>query len=113
MISGVHAIIYSRNPELDRVFLRDGLKMHSIDAGGGWLIFKLPPSEVAFHPTDGEEKHELYFMCDDITAFVKRMSDLNAHCTEIQEEGWGKLVQLTLPGGGKVGVYEPTHARPS
>jgi len=112
MIVGGHAIIYSKNAEADRKFLRDVLKLNHVDAGHGWLIFGLPPSELAVHPTEGEELHEFYFIVDDIKGFVADMNKRKIACTPITDQRWGLLTQLTLPGGGKLGVYEPRHARP-
>jgi hypothetical protein len=112
MINGAHVIIYSTNPDVDRAFLRDVLKLTNVDVGDGWLIFGLPPAEVAVHPSDKNDVHELYLMCDDVQAFVGDMKKHNLTCSPIQDQGWGLLTQLTLPGGGKVGVYEPRHARP-
>lgn len=112
MITGAHSIIYSQNPEADRAFFRDVLKFPNVDVGGGWLIFGLPPAEVAVHPSDENDHHEFYLMCDDIEAFVKEMGAHRVPCTPLQNQGWGVLTQITLPGGGKLGVYQPRHARP-
>jgi hypothetical protein len=112
MISGVHTIIYSTNAEADRAFLRDVLKLTNVDVGGGWLVFGLPPSEVAVHPGERNDVHELYLMCDDIQAFVDKMTTHRIACAPVQNQRWGLLTHLTLPGGGKLGVYEPRHARP-
>jgi hypothetical protein len=112
MIIGAHSIIYSRNPGADRAFLRDMLGLSHVDVGGGWLIFGLPPAEVAVHPSDENDVHEFYLMCDDVEAFMDTMRRNNVACGPIQDLGWGRLTQLTLPGGGKLGVYEPRHARP-
>jgi hypothetical protein len=112
MINGAHSIIYSKAPQADRLFLRDVLQLPSVDVGEGWLIFGLPPSEVAVHPSDDNDVHELYFMCDDVEAFVAAMSKRNIRCGPVQNQGWGLLTQVTLPGGGKLGVYQPRHARP-
>ena len=112
MICGAHAIIYSTNAEADRAFLRDILGLSHVDVGHGWLIFGLPPSELAVHPSDKNNLQELYFMCDDIEAFVARMKAHVIECAPVQDQGWGLLTQLTLPGGGKIGVYQPRHARP-
>jgi hypothetical protein len=112
MITGVHSIIYSTNPEADRAFLRDVLKLTHVDVGDGWLIFGLPPSEVAVHPSQKNDVQELYFMCDDIKAFAAQMEKDRIACGPVQDMGWGLLSELTLPGGGKVGVYQPRHARP-
>jgi hypothetical protein len=111
MIVGAHALIYSRKPEADRAFLKSVLKLPHVDVGGGWLIFGLPPSEVAVHPAD-ENRHELYLMCADVKAFVVAMADRKLKCSTIRNQGWGLVTQLTLPGGGTLGVYEPRHARP-
>ncbi|MEP6994930.1 MAG: extradiol dioxygenase [Acidobacteriota bacterium] len=112
MIIGAHTIIYSKRPEADRNFLRDVLKLNSVDAGDGWLIFGLPPSEVAVHPSDMNDVQEFYLMCDDVEAFVAEMQKLDVDCSSIRNQGWGLLTQLRLPGGGRLGVYQPRHARP-
>jgi hypothetical protein len=112
MIIGVHSIIYSIDPNADRAFLRDVLKLTSVDAGQGWLIFGLPPAEVAVHPSDRNDIHEFYLTCDDIEAFMMEMTKHNVSCSPIRDRGWGLLTHLILPGGGKLGVYEPRHERP-
>lgn len=112
MIVGAHSIIYSKSPDADRVFLRDVLKLPNVDVGDGWLIFGLPPAEVAVHPSGKNDVHELYLMCDDVEAFVAEMRKRNVACDPVQNQGWGLLTQLTLPGGGRLGVYQPRHARP-
>jgi hypothetical protein len=112
MIIGAHAIVYSTNPEADRAFLRDVIGLSHVDVGGGWLIFGLPPSEVAVHPSDENDRHELYLMCDDVDAFVAQMQQRGVACAPLQALSWGKLTQVTLPSGGKLGVYQPRHARP-
>ena len=112
MISGAHSIIYSKNPEADRAFLRDVLQLPNVDVGDGWLIFGLPPAEVAVHPSRQNNLHEFYLMCDDIKVFVTQMKKNHIACGPIQDAGWGLLTQLALPGGGKLGVYQPRHARP-
>jgi hypothetical protein len=112
MIIGAHSIIYSTNPDADRTFLRDTLKLTHVDVGGGWLIFGLPPAEIAVHPSDENDVHEFYFMCQDIQAFVDEMTKRSIACAAIQDQGWGLLSSVTLPGGGKLGVYQPRHARP-
>jgi catechol 2,3-dioxygenase-like lactoylglutathione lyase family enzyme len=107
---GSHVIVFSSDPEADRTFFADVLGYPNVDAGGGWLIFKLPPAELAVHPSDGPTAHELYFMCDDLKA---TMTDLQAKGVEftqdISEERWGRLTRFRLPGGGEVGLYEPRH----
>jgi len=112
MINGAHAIIYSKDADADRAFLRDVLKLSHVDVGHGWLIFAMPPSEVAVHPADGEEHHELYLMCDSVNDFIAEMKQHGVPCSDVQNLGWGMLTQITLPGGGKLGVYQPRHARP-
>src|SRR5262245_58544124 len=112
MISGVHTIIYSKQPEADRAFLRDVLELPHVDVGEGWLIFGLPPSEVAIHPAEQNGVHELYLMCDDVGKFIAGMARHGIACTAAQNVGWGLRTQLSLPGGGKLGVYQPRHARP-
>lgn len=112
MIIGAHSIIYSKNPDADRVFLRDVLKLTHVDVGGGWLIFGLPPAEVAVHPADENDVHEFYLMCDDVEALIEEMKSHNINCGPVQNQGWGLLTQVILPGGGKLGIYQPRHARP-
>ena len=113
MIIGAHSIIHSTSPERDRAFLRDVLNLTNVDAGEGWLIFGLPPAEVAVHPSDKNNVQEFYLMCDDIVEFVLEMRRRNINCGQIQSQKWGLLTHLTLPGGGKLGVYQPRHARPT
>jgi hypothetical protein len=112
MIIGAHSIIYSKKPDLDREFLRDALKLPNVDVGDGWLIFGLPPAEVAIHPSSKNDVHELYFMCDDIQALTAAMQKRGIKCSTVQNQGWGLLTQVMLPGGGKLGIYQPRHARP-
>jgi catechol 2,3-dioxygenase-like lactoylglutathione lyase family enzyme len=112
MINGAHAILYSTDAEADRAFLRDVLKLSHVDAGQGWLIFGLPPAEVAVHPGDENDVHELYLMCDDIHAFIAEMAGHGVQRGPLHQQPWGLLTQLQLPGGGKLGVYQPRHARP-
>jgi hypothetical protein len=113
MITGAHSIIYSKNPEADRAFLRDVLGLPNVSAGDGWLIFALPPSEVAVHPADGNDVHEFYLMTKDIRGFVNLMARRSVKCSDPRELRWGVLTYVSLPGGGKLGVYEPRHARPT
>jgi catechol 2,3-dioxygenase-like lactoylglutathione lyase family enzyme len=114
MINGAHVILYSKDAEADRACFRDVLKFPSVDAGHGWLIFALPPSEAAFHDADANanDKHELYFMCDDISATLQELKAQNVKVSGVNKERWGNLATLTLPGGGKVGIYEPKHKSP-
>src|SRR5579862_2197791 len=99
MIIGAHIIIYSTNPGADRAFFRDVLDLINVDVGGGWLIFGLPPAEVAVHPSDKNNVHEFYLICDDVEAFVKEMNNRNIVCEPVQDQGWGLLTHLSLPGG--------------
>ena len=112
MISGAHVIIYSTNPEADRALCRDVLKFPHVDVGGGWLIFGLPPSELAFHPAEANDRHEFYLMCDDIKSLTATLRAKNIACSPVHEEPWGLLIEATLPGGGKLGIYQPKHERP-
>lgn len=112
MIIGAHSIIYSTHPEADRAFLRDVLELSHVNVGDGWLIFGLPPAEVAIHPSDTNNVHEFYLMCGDIEALITKLKQLNIDCEPVQDPRWGLLTYVTLPGGGKLGVYQPRHARP-
>ena len=110
MIKAAHAIVFTTDADADRAFFRDVLQMKNIDVGGGWLIFQLPPAEVAFHPNDRNDVHELYLVCDSLDAFMAKMAEHGVACTEPKDEGWGVITSITLPGGGKLGVYEARHA---
>ncbi len=112
MIIGAHTILYSQNPEADSLFLRDVLKLSSVDAGEGWLIFGLPPAELAVHPSDLNDVHEFFLMCDNVQELVKEMAEQNIPCTSVVETAWGWLTHVRLPGGGQLGIYQPRHARP-
>lgn len=112
MISGVHAIIYSRNAEADRVFFRDVLSFSSVDAGDGWLIFAAPPCEIACHPGESNGKQELYLMCDDVQGEITWLVKKGVTCSPVTDEGWGLSTTIRLPGGGDLGLYEPRHASP-
>jgi hypothetical protein len=112
MINGAHSIIYSRKPEADRAFLRDVLGLPHVDVGEGWLIFGLPPAELAVHPSERNDVHELYLMCDDVDELIAALARRNVACGPLRNMGWGLLTQVTLPGGGRLGVYQPRHARP-
>jgi catechol 2,3-dioxygenase-like lactoylglutathione lyase family enzyme len=109
MITGAHVIVYSKDPEADRAFFRDVLKFSSVDAGHGWLIFALPPAEAAFHPSEKNDLHELYFMCDDLKATMESLKEKKVTCSAVKEERWGSLTEIALPGGGKIGLYQPKH----
>ena len=112
MITGAHSILYSKSPSADRKFLRDVLGFPSVDAGDGWLIFGLPPSEVAVHPSEKNDVHEFYLMCDDVEGLIATLGKRNVNCSPVRNMGWGALTQVSLPGGGKLGIYQPRHARP-
>jgi hypothetical protein len=112
MITGAHSIIYSTDAEADRAFLRDVLKLTHVDVGNGWLLFGLPPAEVAVHPSEKNDVHEFYLMCDDVNAFIAEPKKHNIAFDPVQDRGYGLATELTLPGGGKRGVYQPRHARP-
>ncbi len=112
MIIGAHSIIYSKDAEADRAFLRDVLRLPSVDVGGGWLIFGLPPSEVAVHPGAKNDVHEFYLMCADVDALVAALGKRGVRCSRVENLGWGMRTEVELPGGGKLGIYQPRHARP-
>ena len=113
MINGVHAIIFSDDAEGVRAFFRDVLELPSVDAGGGWLIFALPPAELAAHPDGDESRHELYLMCDDIGATVEELKAKGVEFTrEISDERFGRMTALRLPDGGELAIYEPRHPSP-
>jgi len=111
MITGAHVMLYSTDEEGDRAFLRDVLELPNIDVGGGWLIFRLPPSEMAVHPSEGNS-HELYLICDSIDATVAHIRSCGFECSDPFDASWGRATGVTLPGGGKLGIYESRHARP-
>jgi catechol 2,3-dioxygenase-like lactoylglutathione lyase family enzyme len=110
MITGAHLIVYSRDAEADRAFIRDVLGFPGVDAGGGWLILRLPPAEIAVHPTDGEGRHELYLMCDDIEGALARLAGAGVEISRpVSDEGWGLLASIRLPGGSDLPLYQPRH----
>jgi len=109
MISGAHVIVYSKDAEADRAFFQDVLGFRSVDAGRGWLIFALPPAEAAFHPAEENDKHELYFLCDDLKAEMAALEEKGVACSKPVEERWGLITKIPLPGGGKIGFYQPRH----
>jgi catechol 2,3-dioxygenase-like lactoylglutathione lyase family enzyme len=113
MITGAHAVVFTRDAEATRAVFRDVLSFPSVDAGGGWLIFALPPAEVAAHPADGDERHELYLMCDDIEATVRELAAKGVEFSSgVTQQRWGLITTINLPGGGRLGLYEPRHASP-
>jgi catechol 2,3-dioxygenase-like lactoylglutathione lyase family enzyme len=108
-IIGMHALLYSRKAEETREFLRDVLGFRSVDAGHGWLIFAAPPAELAVHPADGEEYHELYLMCDDIEATCAELARKGVATSPIHDQPWGRASAIRLPSGDELGLYEPWH----
>jgi catechol 2,3-dioxygenase-like lactoylglutathione lyase family enzyme len=114
VITGAHAIVYSADAEADRAFIADVLGFRSVDAGGGWLIFALPPAELAVHPAEDGGRHELYLMCDDVQATVAELRGRGVELARpVSEERWGLVTAIKLPGGGELGLYEPRHPVPS
>jgi catechol 2,3-dioxygenase-like lactoylglutathione lyase family enzyme len=120
MITGTHILLYSDKPEADRAFFRDVLGFRAVDAGGGWLIFALPPAEAGVHPTDGQTRQQLhggrhllgavlYFMCDDLQAQIKSLQARKITCSPVEKENWGIKTTIPLPSGGEIGLYQPTH----
>jgi catechol 2,3-dioxygenase-like lactoylglutathione lyase family enzyme len=119
MIFGAHVLLYSANPEADRAFFRDVLGFRNVDAGEGWLIFALPPAEAAFHPSDGHtaQGHAggellgavLYLMCDDLAATIKSLQAKKVVCSPVEKARWGSKTSFRLPGGGEIGLYQPSH----
>jgi hypothetical protein len=112
LIIGVHTIIYSQEPDADRAFLRDVMGLSHVDAGDGWLIFALPDTELAVHPSSRNDLHEIFFLCKDIQEFVAAVDEKGIAHDPIQQQDWGLIIHIQLPGGGKLGVYEPLHAQP-
>jgi catechol 2,3-dioxygenase-like lactoylglutathione lyase family enzyme len=112
MIIGAHIMLNSRDADADRAFLAEILGLSSVDAGGGFLIFGLPPAEIAMHEAEASDAHTLHLMCEDIDEFVAHMSAKGIASTPPANRGWGTMTEITLPGGGTLGVYQPHHARP-
>lgn len=109
MIYGTHVVVFSRDADADRAFLADVLGFEHVDAGGGWLIFGLPPAEAAVHPAEVPGA-ELYFMCDDLDAEMRALAEKGVDCSEVEEARWGSVTKIRLPGGAEIGVYQPRHA---
>ena len=119
MITGAHVLMYSTNPEADRAFVRDVLELRGIDIGHGWIIFKMPPSELAVHPGDGAfaQRHGghvmpgalVYLMCDDLESTMAALAKKNVACTEVETEDWGIRTTIRMPSGGEIGLYQPRH----
>ncbi len=110
MINGAHTVVSSQDADADRAFFRDVLGFPAVDAGGGWLLFALPPSELAVHPSEGSS-HELFLLCDDLATTMADLEAKGVAFTEVSEQRWGLLTHLTLPGGSQIGLYEPRHPR--
>ena len=104
---GAHVIVYSKDAAADRAFFRDVLGLPAVDAGHDWLIFALPPAEVAVHPAEASVGHELYFMCDDLNAEIAALKEKSVRCSEVEDARWGSVTRIQLPGGGEVGLYQP------
>jgi catechol 2,3-dioxygenase-like lactoylglutathione lyase family enzyme len=113
VINGVHAVVFSREADKVRAFFADVLGLAAVDAGGGWLIFALPPAELAVHPADGDSHHELYLMCDDIHATLAELRAKGVEVAqEVSDQRWGLMAAIRLPDGSEFGIYEPRHPSP-
>jgi catechol 2,3-dioxygenase-like lactoylglutathione lyase family enzyme len=122
MITGAHFLLYTTDPDADRRFIRDVLGFRGVDAGGGWLIFALPPAELAVHPSEEDLVQEhagedvlgavLYLLCDDIHDTVAWLERKQVECGKIGTAEWGHYTTLALPSGGRIGLYQPTHPTP-
>jgi catechol 2,3-dioxygenase-like lactoylglutathione lyase family enzyme len=110
VINGAHVVLFTPAPDATRDFLRDALGLASVDAGGGWLIFALPPAEAAVHPAE-KQSHELYLMCDDLAATMARLAGYGATFGPVTEQRWGRVTLMTMPGGGQLSIYQPLHPR--
>ena len=109
MISGAHVIVYTKDADADRAFFRDVLGFDAVDAGHGWLIFRLPPAEAALHPSDKNGPHELYFLCDDLKTEMVALARKGVTCSAVHEERWGSITRIRLASGGEIGLYQPKH----
>ena len=112
MINGGHIIIYSKDADADRAFIKNVLKFPFVDVNNGWLIFKLPPTEVAVHPSDENDLHEFYLMTDDLDLEIRSLQKAGVTCDAVSQQGWGRSTRIQLPGGGTLGLYQPRHQRP-
>lgn len=119
MIHGAHFLLYSKDPDADRAFFRDVLQWAAVDVGHNWLIFRLPPAEMAVHPGDGNFIQEhgeghmlgmvLYLMCDDLADAMRALEGKGIRCSKVMTANWGQSTTLRLPSGGEIGLYQPTH----
>ena len=119
MITGAHFLLYSTDPDADRRFMGEVLGLRSVDAGDGWLIFALPPSEIAVHPASENfvQRHSghalagniLYLMCDDLHSTIAELERKGASTSEVQTAGWGIMTTIQLPSGCEIGLYQPRH----
>lgn len=112
MINGGHIIVYSTDAEADRAFIRDVLKFKYVDVNKGWLIFKLPPTELAVHPSDENDMHEFYLITDDLDTEIRALRKAGVECDDVSQQRWGQSTRISLPGGGTLGLYQPRHERP-
>jgi len=112
MVNGAHVIIYSKDAAADRAFIKNVLKFPFVDVNNGWLIFKLPPAEVAVHPSDENDLHEFYLMTDDLDLEIRSLQKAGVTCDAVSQQGWGRSTRIQLPGGGTLGLYQPRHQRP-
>ena len=112
MINGGHVILYSKDAEADKEFIKKVLKFKYVDAHAGWLIFKLPPSEIAVHPSDENDMHEFYLMTDDLDLEMAALKKAGTACDAVTQQNWGRMTRIKLPGGGTLGLYQPRHERP-
>lgn len=112
MINGGHVVIYSKDADADKAFIRDVLKFPYIDVHQGWLIFKLPPSELAVHPSDGNDLHEFFLMTDNLDNELALLERVGVTYESPSQQAWGRLTRIRLPSGGSLGLYQPRHARP-
>lgn len=108
-IIGMHALLYSKKADETRAFLRDVLGFQSVDAGHGWLIFTAPPAELAVHPAEDAEHHEIYLMCDDVEATVRELDAKGVRTAPVSEQPWGRVTRISLPSGDTLGLYQPKH----
>jgi hypothetical protein len=112
MINGAHVIVYSKDAEADKTFIKNVLGFKYVDVNKGWLIFKLPPAEVAVHPSDENDLHEFYLMTDDLDVEIKTLKRAGISCEAVAQQSWGRSTRINLPGGGALGMYQPRHERP-